>query len=217
MIVVTPSRRWSSLISWRRCTRTLASRAESGSSSKSRAGEGDALLLAARELRRVLPAVLAQADHLEQLTDAPGHLDAPGPRVRQAVGDVLGGGQVGKERVGLEDDAEVPPARRQSRDVAAALLDPAGRLDVEPGDGAQERGLAAARRAQEADELALGDLERDVPERGEGAELLGETLDPEIGRRRQSATSWAPTSRCSAPATCPGSPCGSWPPTRSRS
>ena len=39
MMVVTPSLRCSSLISWRRCTRTLASSADSGSSSSSRPGE----------------------------------------------------------------------------------------------------------------------------------------------------------------------------------
>ena len=38
----------------------------------------------------------------------------------------------------------------------------AGVLRVEAGDRAQQRGLAAARRAEEADELAALDLERDV-------------------------------------------------------
>ncbi len=39
--------------------------------------------------------------------------------------------------------------------VAAADLDAAFVLRIEAGDGAQQRGLAAARRPEEADELAL--------------------------------------------------------------
>ena len=59
------------------------------------------------------------------------------------------------------------------RHVAAGDLDAAGILHLEAGDHAQQRGLAAARRAEEADELARLHLERDVVERAEGAEALG--------------------------------------------
>ena len=82
--------------------------------------------------------------------------------VDEAVGDVVGHGQVGEQRVGLEDDAEVALGRRQARDVAPGLLDAAGGLRLEAGDDAQQRGLAAARRPEEADELALRDVEVDV-------------------------------------------------------
>jgi len=47
---------------------------------------------------------------------------------------------------------------------------------------AQQRGLAAARRTEEADELALGDVEVDARQRGEGAEVLADTGQPQIGR-----------------------------------
>src|SRR5262249_57505983 len=103
--------------------------------------------------------------------------------VRGAVGEVGGSGQIREQRVRLKDDAEVALGRRQRGDVAACLLDAARRLDVESGDRPEQRGLAASRRAEEADELALDDLERDVVEGGEGAELLGEGADPQIGRR----------------------------------
>jgi hypothetical protein len=43
-------------------------------------------------------------------------------------------------------------------------------------------GLAAARGAEKADELALVDLERDRFEGGEGPEALADLLDPQIGR-----------------------------------
>src|SRR5712692_10242020 len=226
MTVVTPRRRWSCVISWRRYTRTFASSAESGSSRSRRPGEGDALLLPARELRRILAALVAHADHVEQLAHARRHPGLRGSRVLEPVGHVGGGGEVGEQGVGLEDDAEVPLRGGQGRDVAAGLLDAAARLDVEAGDGAQQRGLAAPRRTQEADELALVDLERDVVEGGEGAELLGEALNAEVGRRlrvrlalppRAPATSWARTSRRSASPTRRGSSRGSGPPTGSRS
>ena len=63
------------------------------------------------------------------------------------------------------------------------LKDATARLDVEAGDRAEQRRLAAARRAEEADELALAHLERDVLQRREAAEVLGEVLDAQIGPR----------------------------------
>ena len=53
-------------------------------------------------------------------------------------------------------------------------------LHLEAGDHPQQGGLAAARRAEEADELALLDGERDVVERGERAEALGDALDAHV-------------------------------------
>ena len=154
---------------------------------RQRAGQRDALLLAARQLRRILGALLRHAHELQQLGDAGGDLAARLAAVDEAVADVLHHGQVGEQRVGLEDDAEVALRRRQPRDVAAADLDRAGVLHLEAGDHAQQRGLAAAGRPEEADELAALDLERDVIERREGAEALGDALDPQVngtsGRR----------------------------------
>ncbi len=193
MIVVTPRRRWSCLISWRRCTRTFASSADSGSSSKRSPGEVASARASATRCcwppescaGYLLPCV-GQSHQVEQLQDAPGDLGARHPRVLEPVRDVPGGGQVGEERVGLEHDAEITLGRRQRGDVAAALLDPAGRLDVQAGDRPEQGCLATSRRAKEADELALDDLQRDVVEGGEGAELLGEPADPEVRRRSRS-------------------------------
>src|SRR5215217_9163820 len=54
-------------------------------------------------------------------------------------------------------------------------------------DGAQERGLAAAGRSEEAHELAAPDLEIDRLQGGEGAEALPQALDAQkrlLGHRR---------------------------------
>src|SRR5206468_6546307 len=84
-----------------------------------RSRQRDALLLAARELARqavtevVEPHQAERARHL--LADdglrKPAHL--------QAERDVLGGSEVRKQRVALEDEPGVPAMRRQVRDVAA--------------------------------------------------------------------------------------------------
>ncbi len=187
MIVVTPSSRCSWRISWRRRTRSSASSAESGSSSSSSPGEVASARASA--MRCCCPpescdgnfgAAAGQADELEQLVDArrdPRLLDLA---VDQPVGDVVADGQVRKERVRLEDDAVVALGRRQHRDVALALADPARGLRLEPGDDAQQRRLAAARRAEEADELAALDREVDVRERLERSEGLADALEAEV-------------------------------------
>ena len=71
-------------------------------------------------------------------------------------------GEVREQRVGLEDDPEVALADRQGRDVPARLLDRPLALHIEAGNGAKQRGLAAARGAEEGDELALPHLEIDA-------------------------------------------------------
>ena len=68
-----------------------------------------------------------------------------------------------------------------SRDTSRPPISMRARvLHLEAGDHAQQRGLAAARRTEEADELALLDVERDVVERREGAEALGDALDAQM-------------------------------------
>src|SRR6185312_6457437 len=106
------------------------------------------------------------------------------PAAYQPVADVGGHRQVGKQRVGLEHDPEVASRRWQGRDVPPLLPDRARGLRIEPGDRAQQGGLAAARRPEEADELALGDVQRDVAESAEVAVALVEVADLEIAHAR---------------------------------
>ncbi|MEI2789609.1 MAG: hypothetical protein V9E93_12070 [Steroidobacteraceae bacterium] len=58
--------------------------------------------------------------------------------------------------------------------------DPAGRGPLEACEHAQQRRLAAPRRAQQAEDLLLVDAERDVIHGDEVAELLGDFLDPHV-------------------------------------
>ena len=71
--------------------------------------------------------LLGQADERQQLGHARRDLGLRLAAVDEAVADVVRHGQVGEQRVGLEDDAEVALRGRQPRDIAAADLDRARR------------------------------------------------------------------------------------------
>src|SRR5581483_6895555 len=118
------------------------------------ASERDALPLAARELPRTRTREVRDPEAGEQLADAPAPAEA----------DVPLDGEVRKERVLLEDEADpallgrAVDARRVEQDLPAELDPPARRPD-EPGDRTERSRLARARRADERKRLAL-DLER---------------------------------------------------------
>src|SRR5687768_8269653 len=150
-----------------------------------RARESNALLLTAGKLAGEPRRTIGQADQLEQLGDPRGDRGARLAPVDQAVGHVVEHAQVRKQGVGLEYDAVVALCRRQPRNVASRLSHRPGALLLEAGDDAQERGLAAARRPEEAYELALRDLQMDVAKGYEAAELLADSLEREVGRDAQ--------------------------------
>jgi hypothetical protein len=77
-----------------------------------------------------------------------------------------------EERVVLEDRVDVALVRRRVGDVAPVEQDASiGRL-LEAGDEAQGRRLAAARRAEQREELAAGDAEVEVIDRRHVGEVL---------------------------------------------
>jgi hypothetical protein len=147
---------------------------------RQRAGQRNALLLTARQLRRIFVVLAGQPHQLQKLAHARVDIGLGLLAVFQPVGDVADDGEVGKQRIGLEHDAEIALRRRQVGNVAAPLRDLPVGLQFQPGDGAQQGRLATARRAQEADELALFDLDGDIVQRAEVAEILDYVLDPQI-------------------------------------
>ena len=74
---------------------------------------------------------------------------------------VLEHGHVRVKRVVLEHHGDVPVLRRHVVDQLVADIDLARGGLLEPGDHPQGRALAAARRADQHDELAVGDVEID--------------------------------------------------------
>ena len=147
-----------------------------------RAAHRDPLPLAAGELRRLAVEQLREAEHARDLLDAPSDLGLRRPPHLEAVGHVLADAHVRVERVALEDHRDVASSRRQVGDVDAVDPDLArGRL-LEPGDGTQERRLAAPGRPDEDDELAVGDREADVVD-GDEAVAVGLRDSLELDRR----------------------------------
>ena len=81
--------------------------------------------------------------------------------------------QVAEQREVLEGaaDADVGDAvRRPAQDAAALEQDVAGARRVEPAEAVEQRRLAGAVRADQAEDLALPHVERDVVERDDAAE-----------------------------------------------
>ncbi len=121
-----------------------------------RAADGHPLALAARQLARACGrdsrSGSAPWPRLRSACPVPrpGH-----PRHLQREGDVLAHRHVRVERVGLEHHRQAALGRQQVGGVLAVDLDMAGRDVLEPGDQPQQRGLAAARGADEDHELAV--------------------------------------------------------------
>src|SRR5262249_39392045 len=140
-----------------------------------------ALLHAAGKLVRVGLVEALQADELDVVRHLLADLVFRGARHPQAVGDVLVHGLPREEAEHLEDDGD-PLRRRRDRHA----VDPGDPLHgpEQPVDVAQERRLAAARRADDRDALAVPDLEVDALEDTEVAELHREPLDLDTGAAR---------------------------------
>ena len=83
----------------------------------------------------------------------------------QAEGDVVRDGEVRVQRVVLEHHRDVPVLRRELVHDPVADRDRAVRDALEPGDHAKRGRLAATRRPDEDEELAVRDVDREVLDR----------------------------------------------------
>ena len=90
----------------------------------------------------------------------------------------------------LEHESDMALAGAAGERVFAVERNLAGIRPVEPGDDPQQRGLARARRPEQRQQFAVGDLQIDAVERGERAELLHDILD--FNRHAECC----PSSRC---------------------
>jgi hypothetical protein len=151
-----------------------------------RAGQRDALLLPAGELVRPPLEQRGQAEHPGRMGKAPLAFGARNAARLQPEHDVLGHRQMREQRVVLEHHGDAALGGRQTRHVAPADQHaPRGR-GVEPGNDPEQRGLAAARRAQHHDETAGGRFGADPGERTYLAEAALDVLKLQemAGRRR---------------------------------
>ena len=126
------------------------------------AAHGDALALAAGEGGRLAVEELLEVEDAGGLAD--GLVDLVGVDLAELERErhVLVDGHVRVEGVGLEDHRDVAVLGLDVVDHATVDLEGAGGDVLEAGDHAQRRGLAAAGRADEDDELLVSDLKVEV-------------------------------------------------------
>ena len=103
---------------------------------------------------------------------------------RCAECDVAGDVEMREERVVLEDHVDRALVGRVRGDIPTAELDPTAGRGLEAADHAQGRRLAAARRAEQREELARLDLERHLIDGHDLAESLLEVDQPDLGEGR---------------------------------
>lgn len=106
----------------------------------------------------------------------------------QAIGNIVGHAQIGKQRIRLEHNAVIALGGRQPGDVAARQPNLAVIGHVQPGNLAQQGGFAATGRAQQAHKLALAHTQVQLVEHGVRAKALGNAgqLQIRLGRHRHS-------------------------------
>jgi hypothetical protein len=139
-----------------------------------------ALALPARELRRIALAEALQAGQLEQLVRAPARVGLGHAAHVEPERDVVLDGEVAEQRVVLEHEADRAHARVQVGRRLAVEPHLARVRRLEPGQDAQDRALAAARRPEQRDERAVLDLEADVVDGDEVAEAFVEMFDSDV-------------------------------------
>ncbi len=161
---------------------------EHGGPVDQRARQGDPLALAAGELGRAGLGALGEPDELERLADPPRDLVLGDLAALQPEGDVALDVEVAEERVALEDHVDVALVGRHLLDGLALEQDASLGRDLEAGEHPQRRRLAAARRAEQREELAGGDRQVDRVDGGEVAEALADALEADrLPRRRRRA------------------------------
>ena len=148
---------------------------------RQRARQGDALALPAGELLGIAVSQRLELHEAQHLVDAGRDL-----RLRQAIlleaeGDVAGDRQVRKQRIGLEHHVHGPPVGRHRREILAPQQDAPARRRLEAGEEPQQGALAATRRTEQAEKLALENGEAEIVDGGDAAETLGDMIEADQG------------------------------------
>ena len=152
---------------------------------RGRAGDGDALLLAARKLRRVMGQAVAEADRFELGGGARPGVGLAGQLERG--GDVFLRGHRRQQVEGLQHDADAAAPGAGQRvlverlEVGAGDVDRAAGRALEPGQHRHQRALARARGAEQRERLAGGDGQVDAAEDLDRRVAFAES-EPEIAR-----------------------------------
>jgi hypothetical protein len=146
-------------------------------------GERHALTLPARQLRGQAIGEGLQVHEAQQLAHPLADLLLRPVADLHAERDVARDRQVLERRVVLEHEADVALLRRQLGGVDAFDLHGSLVGELEAGDDPQQRRLAAAARAQQRGQLAVGDRQRHVVHREEVPEALRHVPDLDAHER----------------------------------
>ena len=146
-----------------------------------RAPDGDPLLRPAAELAHADVRQRVEPEERQHVVDRAPDLRPRAATDLQRERDVLGDREVRIERVVLEDhrDVALRGVERADRPVAEVDLARADVLDA--GDHLQRRRLAAARRSEQRQQLAVGAGETQVPDGLDRPVALADSLEPDAG------------------------------------
>ena len=163
-----------------------------------RSGERHPLLLAARQLSRAPLTPPGQVHDLQHLAHPAGDLGLGDRLAAQPEGHVLEHVHVREQGIGLEHHVDVTLVRRDVGHIGAVQPDRArGRL-LEPGDHPHRGGLPAPRRAQQREELSLGDRQVDAAHCDDDLATRAELLhhSGQFDRRQRPVPLPAPAGLC---------------------
>jgi hypothetical protein len=159
----------------------LASSAPIGGTADERAPDGDALHVAARKMRWAARQELLYLKGFGDVTHLSIDLAAALARGAERKGDIVVGGEVRVEGEELEDKGDVAVAGLQVLYGFAVDQDVAGVDLLEPGNGAERGGLAAARGAEEHDEFLVRDRQVQFPDDIVVSEILFDVAKDDLG------------------------------------
>ena len=146
---------------------------------RDRPPDRDPLLLAAGEGARVAIQQVLDPEQRRHLAHPALDLGCGRPGGAQREGDVVEAGEVREQGDVLEQQADVAPPRLQRGDVLAVDPDPAGVRLMQPRDGLEQGRLAGIARPDDAEELAVREIEADAAQRLDRREALAQPLDRE--------------------------------------
>src|SRR4029077_14217173 len=142
------------------------------------ARECDSLTLAAGKLRRIAVGEEVELHQFQQFMDAALDFGLGGPRSARehakSKRDIFKYRHVAEERVMLKNETDLAIANADVARVLAMEEHLAGVGCFEARDNSEQRRLARARQSQQRDQLAGLDMEADMIDRNEVAELLAD-------------------------------------------
>ena len=150
-----------------------------------RTGQRHALTLAPRELVRPPATETFELDERQHFVDPRRNGGLGETILAQPECDVPGDTEMREQGIALKHHVDGPSMRRHRRDVAAVEHNAALVGHLEPGQQAQQGGLAASRRTEQGEELVAVDVEAQPIDRGDFAKVLGNVLEAHQRRGRR--------------------------------